>query len=317
MFNQETLIAFGPVPSRRLGQSLGVNHIPPKICTYSCIYCQIGRTLNYSDRRMEYYNQDCIFEEVQKRLNKFEEQGGKIDYITFVPDGEPTLDINLGKEIALLRQLGRKIAVITNASLLGSDEVKEELSNADLVSVKMDAASEDVWRYINKPKRNLSIEAILRGISGFSDLFKGELITETMLVKDVNDKLEEISKVAGYLSQVKHTKSYLSIPTRPPAERWVEPADEHTLTAAYFLFNKMAIKTEYLIGYEGNEFACTGDVEKDILSITSVHPMRKDAVEEYLEKAHVDWHEIENLIEAEKLIKILYKQEIFYMRKLQ
>jgi len=266
---------------------------------------------------MEYHNQACIFEGVRKKIIKVEEQGRKIDYITFVPDGEPTLDINLGKEIELLRQLGRKIAVITNASLMGSDDVKEELCSADLVSVKMDTVSKDIWRNIDRPRRNFSLDTILQGILDFSKYFDGELITETMLVKDVNDELEEISKVADYLAQVKHTKSYLSIPTRPPTERWVEPADEHTLSAAYALFSKMAIKTEYLIGYEGNEFAFTGDVERDILSITSVHPMRKDAVEEYLEKAHTDWHEIENLVEAEKLIKIPYKQELFYMRKLQ
>jgi wyosine [tRNA(Phe)-imidazoG37] synthetase (radical SAM superfamily) len=317
MSDQETLIAFGPVPSRRLGQSLGVNNIPPKICTYSCIYCQIGRTLHYSHNRMEYHNQACIFEGVRKKIIKVEEQGRKIDYITFVPDGEPTLDINLGKEIELLRQLGRKIAVITNASLMGSDDVKEELCSADLVSVKMDTVSKDIWRNIDRPRRNFSLDTMLQGILDFSKYFDGELITETMLVKEVNDELEEISKVADYLAQVKHTKSYLSIPTRPPTERWVEPADEHTLSAAYALFSKMAIKTEYLIGYEGNEFAFTGDVERDILSITSVHPMRKDAVEEYLEKAHTDWHEIESLVEAEKLIKIPYKQELFYMRKLQ
>ena len=317
MSDHETLIAFGPVPSRKLGQSLGVNNIPPTICTYSCIYCQVGRTLNYRDMRMKYFSEDFIFEEVQKRTTNCEEQGGKIDYITFVSDGEPTLDINLGKEIELLRQLGRKIAVITNASLLGSDKVKEELCCADLVSVKMDTVSEDIWRDVNRPRRNLCLEVILRGIMDFSDFFKGELITETMLVKDVNDELEEISKIADCLAQLKHTKSYLSIPTRPPTERWVEPTDEHTLSAAYTLFSEMAINTEYLIGHEGNEFACTGDVERDILSITSVHPMRKDAVEEYLEKARADWHEIESLIEAEKLIKIPYRQELFYMRKLR
>jgi len=237
MSDQETLIAFGPVPSRRLGQSLGVNNIPPKICTYSCIYCQIGRTLHYSHNRMEYHNQACIFEGVRKKIIKVEEQGRKIDYITFVPDGEPTLDINLGKEIELLRQLGRKIAVITNASLMGSDDVKEELCSADLVSVKMDTVSKDIWRNIDRPRRNFSLDTILQGILDFSKYFDGELITETMLVKDVNDELEEISKVADYLAQVKHTKSYLSIPTRPPTERWVEPADEHTLSAAYALFS--------------------------------------------------------------------------------
>ncbi len=316
MSDQESLITFGPVPSRRLGQSLGINNIPPKICSYSCIYCQIGKTLHIRKERGEYYKRSHILEEVRKRISTVEERGRKIDYITFVSDGEPTLDINLGEEIELLGQLGKKIAVITNASLMGSDDVKEVLCSADLVSVKVDAVSKDIWRNINRPGRNLCLEEILRGIMEFSKHFKGELITETMFIKNVNDDTEEISRIAEYVSEINHGKSFLSIPTRPPTERWVEPADEHTLSAAYALFSNRDIETEYLIGYEGNEFAFTGEVERDILSITSVHPMRKDAVEEYLEKAHSDWHEIEILLKAEKLMEISYNQELFYVRRL-
>lgn len=312
---QDTYIVFGSVPSRRLGRSLGVINIPPKICSYSCIYCQIGRTLQFSSRRMSFYSQAYIAKEVEKKIGRVEAQGGKIDYITFVPDGEPTLDVNLGKEIELLRQLGKKVAVITNASLMNSDAVKEELLLADLVSAKVDAVSSEIWRKINRPKGDIRLEAMLDGIREFAASYNGELLTETMLVKGVNDGVEEIDKIAEYLEKVDHAKSYLSIPTRPPAESWVAPADERTLSAAYSLFSRRAIETEYLVGYEGNEFAFTGDVENDILSITSVHPMRKDAVEEYLEKAHAGWHEVEGLVTSGKLIEASYEHELFYVRK--
>jgi len=317
MDDQETSIVFGPVPSRRLGQSLGINNIPPKICSYSCVYCQIGRTRNMSDIRMQYYTKEYIFGEVQKKIRKAEERGEKIDYLTFVPDGEPTLDINLGKEIELLRKTEKKIAVITNSSLLGRDDVRKDLYGAHLVSLKVDAVSELVWRKINRPKRSLNIETIFKGIMSFSEYFKGELITETMLIKGVNDGTRELSKISEYLARVNPKKSYLSIPIRPPAESWVEPADEHTLSVAYALFSQRAIKTEYLIGYEGNTFAFTGNIERDLLSITSVHPMRKDAVEKYLEKAHANWHEVETLIKSEKLLEVAYKQDTFYVRKLR
>jgi wyosine [tRNA(Phe)-imidazoG37] synthetase (radical SAM superfamily) len=311
------ILAFGPVPSRRLGQSLGVNNIPSKICSYSCIYCQIGRTLQYSRGRAEYHHPFHVFEEVQKKAGGVARDGGTIDYVTFVSDGEPTLDINLGREIDQIRELGIKVAVITNASLMGRADVREDLSCAELVSVKVDTVNEKLWRKVNRPVRDLSLDVIVEGILAFSECFNGELITETMLIKDVNDRIEEIRKLADFLSPIKHTKSYLSIPTRPPAENWVKPASAETLAAAYALFTERAVCTELLTGYEGNAFAFTGDVEQDILGITSVHPMKREAVEEYLKRAHADWRKIEHLIGEHKLIEVAYNGESFYMRNLR
>jgi wyosine [tRNA(Phe)-imidazoG37] synthetase (radical SAM superfamily) len=316
MPDHNPMIAFGPVPSRRLGQSLGVNNIPPKICSYSCIYCQIGRTLCYRRTREQYYEPGIVFEEMKKTVQKLEHQGTCIDYLSFVPDGEATLDINLGREISLLHKLGIRVAVISNASLMDRDDVREELHQADLVSLKVDTVNEATWRSMNKPDGKLDFSSILVGMEAFSKSYGGTLITETMLVKGINDELNEISKVAGFVSSLKPHKSYLSIPTRPPALKWVEPADEHVLTSAYFLFNSMAIETEYLIGYEGNEFAFTGNFERDILSITSVHPMRRDAVLSYLRKAHIEWQSVEKLLREDKLIEVPYKQQLYYMRKL-
>ncbi|MBN1522415.1 MAG: radical SAM protein [Candidatus Aureabacteria bacterium] len=310
------MIAFGPVPSRRLGRSLGINNIPPKVCTYSCVYCQLGRSLNMQTERKEFYKPEVIGKSVEKKVKDAKHKGEDIDYLTFVPDGEPTLDINIGYEAEMLRPLGIKIAVITNASLIWRKDVRDDLQKADWVSLKIDAVSEEIWRRVNRPHKSLQLDKILKGIKEFSDLFSGELAIETMLIKDVNDDAKEIEKAAKFIAGLKETKSYLSIPTRPPAEKWVKTADEHTINKAYQIFKDLSIDVEYLIGYEGNAFAFTGNIEKDLLSITSVHPMRKEAVEKFLKKADGDWSVIEKLTDENKLIETEYKGNRFYVRKI-
>ncbi|MCK4367271.1 MAG: radical SAM protein [Thermoplasmata archaeon] len=310
------MIAFGPVPSRRLGRSLGVNNIPPKFCTYSCVYCQLGRTPNMQVKRERFHGFEEVVKSVKEKVTQAEEKGELIDYMTFIPDGEPTLDIDLGREIDLIRELGIKIAVISNASLIWKEHVRDELSRADWVSVKVDAVREDVWRRINRPHGSLSLEEILQGIRDFSQSFGGELTTETMLVEDLNDSVEELNGMAEFIAEVKPVVSYLSIPTRPPAETWVKAASEGGINAAYQILSSKGVETECIIGYEGTAFASTGNVEEDLLSITSVHPMREDAVREFLAKANAEWELVENLIEGDRLVAVDYEGRKFYVRKL-
>jgi wyosine [tRNA(Phe)-imidazoG37] synthetase (radical SAM superfamily) len=309
------LIAFGPVPSRRLGRSLGVNNIPPKICSYSCVYCQVGRTKNMQNIRRIFYTPDEIVQDVEKKIREAKQKGELIDYLTFVPDGEPTLDINLGSEIELLKTLGIKIAVITNSSLIWRDDVQIELAGADWVSFKIDAVSQDIWHKVNRPHGALRLNKILQGIKEFAQSFKGELVTETMLLQGLNDDMAEIEKVSDFIAQIKPDNSYIAIPTRPPAEKYVVPPTEKAINLAYQVFREKSIPTEYLIGYEGNAFAFTGNVEDDLLSITSVHPMREDGVEEFLTKANADWGVIKHLKRKNKLVEVKYNDKKFYLRK--
>ncbi|MDY0096053.1 MAG: radical SAM protein, partial [Candidatus Vecturithrix sp.] len=153
-------IAFGPVPSRRLGQSLGINNIPPKTCSYSCVYCQLGRTLKMQITREVFYDPDEIFREVEQKVEQSREKGEAIDYLTYVADGEPTLDLQLDREIKLLRDLGCQIAVITNASLLWMLDVREALRLADWVSVKIDALTPEIWHRIDRPYGALQLDTI-------------------------------------------------------------------------------------------------------------------------------------------------------------
>ncbi len=313
----ENLIAFGPVPSRRLGMSLGINNIPPKICTYSCVYCQIGRTLKLSLERREFYPPEEIFRSVERRVREIRKRGGRIDYLSFVPDGEPTLDINIGREILLLKKLGVKIAVITNGSLLWMDEVRQDLLQADWVCVKVDGASEEVFRKIDRPYGKLQMGKILEGIAKFSKEFKGTLVSETMMVEGINDSPQEMEKIAEFLSGIKPSKSYLMVPTRPPAEPWVRPASEEILNMAYLLFKEYGLNPVLLTGAEKGEFGVTGKAEEDILSTASVHPLRKDAVEKILKKDGAGWEVVEKLIQRGLLKEIEYGGQSFFIKTLR
>jgi wyosine [tRNA(Phe)-imidazoG37] synthetase (radical SAM superfamily) len=311
------MISFGPVPSRRLGRSLGINNIPPKVCTYACVYCQLGRTIKMQAERQSFYEPEEILRDVRGKVEKAQEAGEPIDYLTFVPDGEPTLDINLGYEIELLRSLGIKIAVITNSSLMWREDVREELTKVDWVSLKMDSVQEETWREVNRPYGTLRSDSILDGALRFASEFKGELATETMLIRGVNAGDDQIKDAAGFLARLEPAAAYLAIPTRPPAEEWVQPPVEQVINRAYQTLSDAVDRVEYLVGYEGNAFAFTGNVEEDLLSITSVHPMREDAVDEYLARAGADWAVVRQLVRQGRLVEAEYGGHRFYLRKLR
>ena len=148
---------FGPVPSRRLGKSIGINNIPPKICSYSCVYCQLGVSLKMVAERHEYYDPNDLLIEVKEKISNAKINNESIDYLTIVPDGEPTLDKNLGKLIDLIKPLGFKIAIITNSTLLKEPEVRQEISKADWISVKIDTLDETIWKKIDRPHKKNQI----------------------------------------------------------------------------------------------------------------------------------------------------------------
>jgi wyosine [tRNA(Phe)-imidazoG37] synthetase (radical SAM superfamily) len=265
-------------------------------------------------KRQAFYEPTEILRAVQNKVQATMKAGETIDYLTFVPDGEPTLDVNLGEEIRLLKPLGIPIAVISNASLIWQGEVRQGLREADWVSLKMDAVAEGVWRRIDRPHKGLDLTSILAGALDFAHSFQGELMTETMLVRGVNDTEAHISQVADFLSQLGPATAYLAISTRPPAEKWAQPPEEDTTNRAYQILNEKVDNVEYLIGYEGNAFASTGDARDDLLSITAVHPMREDAVGALLERAEADWTVVDQLVDQEQLIEAESGGHKFYLR---
>lgn len=311
------MIAFGPVPSRRIGRSIGINNIPSKVCSYSCIYCQVGKTDHMQIERCPFYDPADVIRHVTRQVKNAQKKGESIDYLTFVPDGEPTLDANLGREIDLLKPIGIKIGVITNGSLIDREDVKKDLMKADWVSVKVDAGSKKRWRMIDRPHKSLALDSIWDGMLDFSKKFQGTLVTETMLTQSKYHGLEDINRIADFVSALNPDKAYLSIPTRPPAASWVKAPDPETLNNTFQIFDEKVNHVEYLVGYEGNAFAFTGDAEKDLLSITSVHPMRESAVRGLLHRANENWALVEKLIGERRLVETQYNDQWFYMRNMR
>lgn len=309
-------IVFGPIPSRRLGHILGIRNISPQVCSYSCVYCQVGRMTERMTERRAFYEPQDILLAVTAQCEAAEKIDAAIDFLTFVPDGEPTRDINLGHEIALLKPLEKKIAVITNASLLWRPEVREDLMQADWVSVKVDTVQEAVWHKINRPARSLHLSTILDGVREFARDYPGELVTETMIVDGVNDSESELVPVAQFLAELQPFISYLALPTRPPAEHWVRSPGAASLTQAYHLFSPYVRNIEFLIGNEGNRFTFSGEVETDLLSMVNMGPMREDAVREFLAQTQADWSIIPGLIQQGKLAETEYEGETFYLPRI-
>lgn len=306
---------FGPVPSRRLGFSLGINNIPYKVCSYTCVYCQIGRTLRMEIGRKRHSNPQELVELVRNKLRRLEETGGKVNYLTIVPDGEPTLDLALGELISKLKETGVPVAVISNASLIWRSDVREELALADWVSLKIDAISQDLWKRVDRPHPSLSHDDILDGMEQFSRSYKGTLCTETMLVKDLNDGPAELEGIARFIaSRLDVHTAYISVPTRPPTASWVRMPEADAVAAAYAIFVEKKIPVETLTGYEGNAFIITDDPAEEILNITAVHPMRSDAVEEVLKRRGAGDETVEKLVDEGRIRRVTYGKWTYYVR---
>jgi wyosine [tRNA(Phe)-imidazoG37] synthetase (radical SAM superfamily) len=308
------MLVFGSVPSRRLGRSLGINNIPPKHCSYSCLYCQLGPTKATEIQPFVFYKPEDIFNAVENHLEKLKDQNETIDYLTFVPDGEPTLDAGLGKAIELLRGLNIKIAVISNASLIWQNKVREMLRMADWVSLKVDSVELSVWRRINRPCEGLELDNILSGMLAFAKDFTGTLVTETMLLEGINTAPDSVDHLSAFLQKLAPDKVYLAIPTRPTADSSVRAPGAETLNRIYQCVSRIMPDVELLTGYEGDAFASTGNFAEDLLAITAVHPMRQDAVLKLLSKTGKDWNAVQQLLDRGKLREIEYQGNYFYIR---
>ena len=308
------MIVFGPVPSRRLGQSIGVNNITFKSCPYSCTYCQLGRTDKMQIKRHEFYLPELIYEEVGEKLKQLESQGKHADYISFVPDGEPTLDKNLGLEIDLLKKYGVKIAVICNASLLWMDDVKADLMKADWVSLKLDSVDEDIWRKIDRPHGLLKLDSILQAIKEFRKEYKGILYTETMLVENVNDSKESLTNIGKELSQIKPDRACILVPIRPPAEDNVKrPDNKKIIEAAKLLHDISGVEIEMITGTEEDEgFFFSEDIVNDLISTISVHPVRVEIIDKILEERGLDKKIIQELVKEDRISEYLFEGKKFY-----
>ncbi len=310
----EKNIAFGPVPSRRLGSSLGVNNVFDKYCSYSCIYCQIGHTTQLTIDRRIFYDTDKLVEET---IIKARETNP--DVITFVPNGEPTLDINLGREAEKIKDsIDKPLAILTNSSLLYREDVVNDLCIFDIVSIKIDTVNEEIWGRINRPHPRLDLGEILDGIKYFARLFRGRLLVETMLVDRINTDPETCSETARFIAEIKPFKTYIQIPIRPPAEKWVKPPSENTLFRIYNVFNKYIGEkhVELLMSPETSDFRFKGDLVKEIINTIYVHPIRLEYVRNIAWKHGLEPEVLLNNVLETGLAKIIvFNNEEFLVPK--
>jgi wyosine [tRNA(Phe)-imidazoG37] synthetase (radical SAM superfamily) len=304
-------IAFGPVRSRRLGWSLGINNVPPKTCTYSCVYCQVGATDHARLEREEYFAPAAIVDAVASRLAECRAARQPVDYATFVPDGEPTLDWNLGVEIRLIAALDGRIAVLTNGSLLWRDDVRDELAAADWVSLKVDTVDDPTWRRLNRPIGSLRLETVLDGMRRFAAEYRGELVTETMLVAGLNDDDEALKRTSAFISALEPIRAYVALPTRPPAEAWVHGPSLEAAHRAAEVFRAVELPTELLVEDVADAFAPSLDPATGLLGIVAVHPMSEADARTYLARSGGDWSTAQRLLDEGRLVAVKLGRRTF------
>lgn len=270
-----------------------------------------------SIRRKEYYKPEFILRQVKLKLDELNRDNRQVDYITFVPDGESTLDKNLGIEIKQLKQFGIKIAVIMNSSLLWMEDVRNDLMCADWVSVKIDAVDNATWKKIDRPHGSLVLSKILNGTIDFSREFKGTLVTETMLVKGINDSKGCLRRIAGHVNLLNPSTAYILVPTRPPAESFVQKPSMESIRNAYDIIHTCTgVNTEIIAGDEGDNFYFTDNLTDDLLSIASVHPIKEDVIEKILSERQLDKSVIDKLVDMEMLKAYVYENKRYYKRNI-
>lgn len=257
----EVSIVFGPIHSRRFGRSLGVNHVPLKTCTYSCVYCQLGPTPRTSVERRPFVSTDAIVAAVAEVRKPY-------DVISFVPDGEPALDANLGAHIRAVRTFGAPVAVITNGSLLWIESVRRDLDDADVVSIEIDAVDERAWKRIDRPSPELDLARVLEGIRIFARERRCALWTQTMLI----DGIDDLDNVAAFVRELEPDRVCISVPTRPPASAHIRAAGGIQLARALELIPNAELMTH-------EPGAAAVRTKDELLAVLAVHPLREDTVD--------------------------------------
>ena len=292
---------YGPVPSRRLAQSLGVDPIPLKTCNYNCVYCQLGRTRPLTCARRDFYPPEEILAQVRTAVEAADH--GDIDYITFVGQGEPVLCSSLGWLIAGVKSMtDLPVAVITNGALLHLPDVCEELASADVLMPTLDAVDQTLFRKVNRPCPALRIADIIEGMIRFRSMFAGQMWLEVMLVKGLNDHDGNLFALRDVIARIRPDRIHINVPVRPPAESWVEVPDDETILRATAILGEAA---EVVAPYEGTfDLSGYSDVVDAIEAIIRRHPMRERRLIETL-RLHLaetgspsDEHDVATILSA-------------------
>jgi wyosine [tRNA(Phe)-imidazoG37] synthetase (radical SAM superfamily) len=256
---------FGPVLSRRLGLSMGVDLLRYKTCNLDCVYCELGKTGCLAEGRDRFVPPEMVLREIKSRKEE------DFDHLTFAGSGEPTLSRDLGEIMRRSKEIiDVPVAVITNSTLLTNPQVRSEVATADVVLPSLDAATQATFEKINRPAKNLRIDQIIEGLQTFRSEFSGEIWLEVMLVKDVNDI--EIEQISMAVESIDPDRVQLNTVVRPPAEP-VRPLDESEMMGVLRAFNNAEIIPDW-------DWRVPERMEAKLLEIMSDRPCTIDEIHE-------------------------------------
>ncbi len=263
---------YGPVPSRRLGRSLGIDLVPHKICTYDCIYCQIGKTTQKTLVRKEYVPVQEVIEEVSRFLK---EEDTPVDYLSLSGSGEPTLHSKIRTLIQGIKHMTSiPIAVITNGSLLYLEEVRQDLLEADVVLPSLDAVSSEAFVQMNRPLEGFSVESVIEGLVQFRTIFRGKIWLEILFCRGVNDHPEELVRMREAIDRIQPDQIHLNTVVRPPSERWATPLRRKEMESIRSFFGERAI---IISEFDRHPFSLVEkDIKEEILKILRRRPLSLD-----------------------------------------
>ncbi len=300
---------YGPVPSRRLGYSLGVDLVPYKTRSFNCIYCQLGQTKTPTTRRRKFYPPSEVLEQVKKALDS----GQRIDFITFSGSGEPTLNTSLGKLIRQLKKMTSiPVAVLTNSSLLARPSVRKALLAADVVVPSLDAALDSTFKKINRPVASARLERIIRGLEEFRRQFKGLIWLEVMLVKGVNDSPPDIKALKKAIARIQPDRVQLNTVVRPPAEDWALPLSREELER---IREEVGETAEVVADFrERPQPPPAQDFETALLSLVARRPVTAKDIAATLSKNEQEVRrQLEELLKTKKIRLVRHKGRRFYV----
>lgn len=302
---------FGPVLSRRLGRSLGVDPVPFKTCTYDCIYCELGRTDFLSVDRKEYVPLDVILEEVETSLNS---TGEDPDYITLAGSGEPTLNSRLEELIRGIKELSNApVAVLTNGSLLTRPDVRDELMKADLVIPSLDAAREKTFSLINRPHDSLHMEEIIQGMEDFRRSFQGEIWIEVLLCRAFNDSTGDLEALAEAIGRISPDRVQLNTVVRPPAVDYAYSLNDDQMKAALKYFGKNAEVIAFTAPGRHRGSPTSGD-EVAVLDIIRRRPLTSDDIARQLDRHPAEVIKCLDSLSRNKHVKVqIYESKLYYI----
>jgi wyosine [tRNA(Phe)-imidazoG37] synthetase (radical SAM superfamily) len=260
---------YGPVPSRRLGRSLGIDLVPFKTCTYDCIYCHLGRTTNKTLKRNEYIAVTDVLHELKQKLDC----GEAIDYISLAGSGEPTLNSRIGDLILKIKSLTDiPVAVLTNGSLLWMTDVQDALMPADVVLPSLDVGDKLLFRYVNRPHKNISFERMVEGLEDFTNRYKGEVWLEVLLLAGVTGIRDEVEKIATIIERICCTRIQMNTVVRPPADGFATALSRNQMLALKSIFRGEVDIISDIEAGDWSKLAGREPRKDDVLSLLSRRP---------------------------------------------